>query len=228
MNQLPWLDTNKNIFPDPSSSLLEPNGLLALGGDLSSERLVAAYQQGIFPWYEEGQPILWWSPNPRLVLFPDELYIGRTLKKNLAKSELQITYDQAFEEVIQACAIRNGNSTETWITEEMMQAYIKLHNKGIAHSVEAWDQGKLVGGLYGLSVGKVFCGESMFSLQSNASKIAFVHWAQQLQKQGCELIDCQIASDYLCSFGAREVSRKEFLTYLPGAGLENLEKSNSK
>lgn len=214
MDQLPWLAADNYAFPAPNSALDDPNGLLALGGDLSPQRILKAYQQGIFPWYEEGQALMWWSPNPRLVLFPDELHISKSLRKTLKKTQLRITHDHAFEAVIDACANRPGKPSGTWITSAMMQAYTELHNMGIAHSVEAWYQDELVGGLYGLTIGKVFCGESMFSRQSDASKIAFVHWVQILQQQGCTLIDCQVASDYLCHFGAREISREDFISYL--------------
>lgn len=227
MDQLPWLDKNIDLFPAPESALESPNGLLALGGDLNPQRLLNAYRIGIFPWYEEDQPILWWSPNPRLVLFPDELHVSRSLRKTLKKTELSITFNQAFADVISACAYRRNELNKeaadtdeyigTWITDEMIQAYTKLHHMGFAHSVEAWHQNELVGGLYGVAIGKVFCGESMFSHEPNASKIAFVCLVGKLKELGYRVIDCQVASDHLLSLGAREISREDFIQYLPNS-----------
>lgn len=204
-------------FPDPEYALDEPNGLLAIGGDLEPDRILAAYRQGIFPWYETGQPILWWSPDPRMVLFPFELHISRSLRKAVKKTTLRITADHDFQAVIAACAERRPYASGTWITPEMEKAYIRLHEMGIAHSVEAWQDERLVGGLYGLSQGAVFYGESMFNRQDNASKIAFACLVKQLEKQDYDLIDCQVASSYLASFGAREIPRGQFRRLLDTA-----------
>src|SRR5690606_24957850 len=176
----------------------------------------AAYRLGILPWYEEGQPILWWSPNPRMVLFPEELHIGASLRKAIRRSRLVITADRAFAQVIEACAGRRAYASGTWITAAVRRAYTELHRQGLAHSVEAWDGDELVGGLYGVTLGTVYFGESMFSRQDNASKIAFCHLVKQLEARGYDLIDCQVASQYLASFGAREISRRRFRAYLPG------------
>ena len=214
MSELAWLGEDKHLFPAPTTALTEPNGLLAAGGDLDPERILQAYQQGIFPWYEDDQPILWWSPDPRMVLFPDELHISKSLKKQLHKNTFTVTYDQAFPAVIRACSGQRNYTSETWITDDMQEAYIELHQLGFAHSAEAWLEGELVGGLYGLSIGKMFFGESMFSHHSNASKVAFVHLTLALKEQGYTLIDCQVASQHLASFGARDISREEFLHQL--------------
>lgn len=205
-------------FPDPRYALDEPNGLLAVGGGLEPERVLRAYRLGIFPWYEEGQPILWWSPDPRMVLFPGELHVSRSLRKAMARSTLRITADQAFAQVLDACAGGRPYASGTWITREVRKAYNHLFQMGHAHSVEAWQGGVLVGGLYGLSIGKVFFGESMFSRQDNASKIAFVRLVKQLELWRYDLIDCQVASSYLASFGAREISGETFRRYLPREG----------
>ena len=217
MSQITWL-SDSLTFPSTNNALDDPNGLLAAGGDLSPERLVSAYSQGIFPWYSDGQPILWWTPSPRMVLYPDELHLGRTIKKQARRSSFKITVDTAFRDVIYQCATvtREGESG-TWITDEINDAYIGLHELGLAHSVEAWQDDQLVGGLYGVALGKVFFGESMFSLESGASKIAFGALAQQLKKWGFKLIDCQIHTQYLQSFGAREVERDEFESVLKQA-----------
>ncbi|WP_319526058.1 leucyl/phenylalanyl-tRNA--protein transferase [uncultured Desulfosarcina sp.] len=200
-------------FPPPHLAIKE--GLLAVGGDLSVERLVLAYRSGIFPWYSEGEPILWWSPDPRLVLYPDELRISRSLRKVIKRKLFHITFDQDFEAVITGCAeARRSYGEGTWITEEMKFAYIELHRQGYAHSVEAWQDGKLVGGLYGVAIGRAFFGESMFSRVSNASKVAFASLVETLQKNNFTIIDCQVRTDHLMRFGAREVSRKVFLEQL--------------
>jgi leucyl/phenylalanyl-tRNA--protein transferase len=199
----------------PPAHLAIKEGLLAVGGDLSPERLIAAYRQGIFPWYTQGEPILWWSPDPRLVLYPDELRISKSLRKVIRRNLFQITFDGDFEAVIQACAETKRSYGEgTWITEEMKAAYCELHQRGVARSVEAWQSGQLVGGLYGVSLGRAFFGESMFSLVSNASKVAFVAFVQHLQQMRFTLIDCQVKTDHLIRFGAREVPRKRFLDQL--------------
>lgn len=198
----------------------EPNGLLAVGGDLAPARILAAYREGIFPWYNPGDPILWWSPNPRTVIFPAQLHVSRSLKKLLRQGRYQVTLDQGFSAVIHACAERT-DSSGTWISTEIIEAYSQLHLKGVAHSVEVWRDNELVGGLYGLALGKVFFGESMFSRADNASKVGFVHLVQQLKKWGFPLIDCQVANDHLFTLGATEVSRESFqrmlldFTYLP-------------
>jgi leucyl/phenylalanyl-tRNA--protein transferase len=197
-------------FPDPDSALTEPNGLLAIGGCLSPQRLLKAYRQGIFPWFSPGEPVLWWSPDPRLVLFPGREIISRSLRKRLRKAEYSVTYDRCFSEVMKACAEPRVQSPGTWITEDMLAAYQLLHQQGAAHSVEVWYQGDLVGGLYGVAVGQVFFGESMFHRRSDASKVALMTLAKDLQRWGYRLIDCQVYSDHLASLGAEEISRTEF------------------
>lgn len=192
----------------------EPNGLLAAGGDLSPPRLLAAYRLGIFPWYEEGQPILWWSPHPRTVLFPADIHVSRSLHKTLRRQELRVTLDQCFEKVIRACAGPRRDAHGTWITEEMIEAYCQLHRLGYAHSVEVWQQGRLSGGLYGVALGRAFFGESMFSLVSNASKVALVHLAGQLREWDFGFIDCQVESPHLLSMGATSITRHEFQNLL--------------
>ena len=214
MSDIVWLSPYNHSFPPAENALEDPNGLLAAGGDLSEKRLLAAYQQGIFPWYEEGQPILWWCPNPRAVIFPAQVKISRSLKKTLKKQLFYITFDQAFDQVIHACASPRANSRGTWITDEIIQAYISLHKKGHAHSVEAWQQGQLVGGLYGISMGRIFFGESMFSHVSDASKVAFVHLCRQLQQWQFPIIDCQVPNDHLRNLGAVEIPLAEFRQYL--------------
>lgn len=201
-------------FPDVSQALSEPNGLLAIGGDLAPERLLQAYRQGVFPWYSEGQPVLWWSPDPRLVLFPAELKVSRSLRRAVNKDRFRITIDQAFSRVIRACAEPRHDEGETWITAEMEQAYIHLHRLGWAHSVEAWCEGELVGGFYGIAIGRVFFGESMFHRVADASKVAFAVFVRQIQAHGYALIDCQVSTAHLLSLGAREISRKEFVDTL--------------
>lgn len=211
-----WLepDSDPAQFPDPKYALVEPDGLLAVGGDLSPARLLNAYRQGIFPWYSEGQPILWWSPNPRAVLFPERLNISRSLRKTLRKRPFRITLDNAFAEVIEACSEPREGQDGTWITEEMKQAYLHLHHIGFAHSAECWDGDTLVGGLYGVSLGHVFFGESMFARRSDASKIAFVHLVEQLKDWGFGLIDCQVHTGHLASLGAEDIPREKFLGLL--------------
>ncbi|MDO9470023.1 MAG: leucyl/phenylalanyl-tRNA--protein transferase [Nitrosomonas sp.] len=197
-------------FPPVENALREPNGLLAVGGDLSPQRLLEAYSRGIFPWFNEDDPILWWSPDPRMVLFPDELKISRSLRKTLKKDHYQIRTDCSFTQVMHACAAPRKGQAGTWIHPQMVAAYTMLHEKGLAHSIETWMDGVLVGGLYGVSLGKVFFGESMFSLVPDASKIAFVHLVKQLQCWEYGLIDCQVKTGHLASLGAREISRVEF------------------
>ncbi len=197
-------------FPPLKNALREPNGLLAAGGDLSPQRLLEAYSKGIFPWFNEGDPILWWSPDPRMVLFPDELKISRSLHKALQKEHYQIRADYNFAQVMHACASPRKGQPGTWIHPEMITAYTTLYEMGLAHSVETWIDGKLVGGLYGVSLGKIFFGESMFSRVTDASKIALVFLVKYLQRQGFGLIDCQVKTSHLASLGAREISRVKF------------------
>jgi len=215
MHTLTWLAEDDYGFPDPTLALNDPNGLLAIGGDLVPERLLHAYQAGIFPWFENGQAPLWWSPDPRMVLFPEEIHCSRSLKKLLRKNPFSFTTDTAFEQVIIACAGSRLHSSGTWITAEMHEAYCQLHALGFAHSIEVWQQGELAGGLYGIAMGKVFFGESMFSHRNNASKLALVLMARSLSQQGFKLIDCQVSSAHLASLGAREISRASFQRYLP-------------
>ena len=199
----------------PPVELAEPDGLLAVGGDLRNERVLAAYRLGIFPWYSEGSPILWWSPDPRLILLPEELRVSRSLERLVRKETFQVTFDTAFHDVISSCAeVHHNDDGGTWITDEMIDAYTDLHRRGYAHSVETWQDGELVGGLYGLAIGGAFFGESMFNRRANASKVAFVQLVRKLAADGCSLIDCQITTGHLLSFGAREVPRKEFLSLL--------------
>ncbi len=208
--------SNKLSFPPAHMAIKE--GLLAVGGDLSPERLILAYRNGIFPWYSPGEPILWWSPDPRLVLYPDELRITTSLRKVIKRKRFQITFDKAFEDVIQACAEAKRSYGEgTWITDEMKAAYCALHGQGHAHSVEAWQGERLVGGLYGISIARAFFGESMFSRVSNASKVAFVTLVENLKHLQFKLIDCQVRTDHLVRFGAREIPRKSFLEQLEKA-----------
>ncbi|MGE8416271.1 MAG: leucyl/phenylalanyl-tRNA--protein transferase [Pseudomonas sp.] len=211
---LTWLQRNNLAFPPLEKAMREPNGLLAAGGDLSAERLVQAYRHGCFPWFSEGQPILWWSPDPRTVLFPDELHVSRSLGKLLRKQRYQVTFDQDFAAVISACAAPRTYADGTWISEAMQQAYLRLHRQGHAHSVEVWDQGTLVGGLYGLAMGQLFFGESMFSRADNASKVGFATLVEQLKAWGFVLVDCQMPTDHLHSLGARAITRTEFADYL--------------
>jgi leucyl/phenylalanyl-tRNA---protein transferase len=211
--------THQLIFPP--SDYADPDGLLAVGGDLSAERLLLAYQQGIFPWYSANTPILWWSPDPRLVLFPDEFKVSKSLQRVLKKNLFKVTMDQAFLDVIQRCAgVKRGGGEGTWIVPEMVEAYHLLHRFGYAHSVESWCEGKLVGGLYGVAMGRVFFGESMFTEKTDASKAALVHLVQLLQHWDFRLIDCQVTTAHLKRFGAREIPRKEFLKHLALATLE--------
>lgn len=211
-----WLDRRDQSysFPSVQYALREPDGLLAIGGDLSPERLITAYRQGIFPWYNEGQPILWWAPDPRMVLFPDQLRISRSLRKTLRKNLFTVTADTAFSEVIEACSGPRRDHQGTWITSDMKQAYNRLHQLGYAHSIECWQDGELVGGLYGVAVGEVFFGESMFSHRTDASKVAFVRMVEQLKAWGFALIDCQIYSTHLESLGATTIPRDNFCDLL--------------
>ncbi|PLX96777.1 MAG: leucyl/phenylalanyl-tRNA--protein transferase [Desulfuromonas sp.] len=206
-------------FPPPGEA--EEYGLLALGGDLSPQRLLLAYSLGIFPWYNQGDPILWWSPDPRCVLFPDELHVSRSLKKFLRKSEWRVSFNENFAGVIYWCrGLRAGlDGSGTWITPEMRSAYLRLHELGFAHSVECWDGDQLVGGLYGVSIGRCFFGESMFSRRPNASKVVLVHLIERLREKSFVLLDCQQTTDHLLSMGAREIPRDKFQDYLRQAEL---------
>lgn len=210
MSAVYWLDPGSIEFPPLAAALKEPNGLLAVGGDLSPERLLAAYRKGIFPWYEDPQPILWWSPDPRAVLVPGNVHISRSLRKILSRQEFTITFDKAFRRVIRGCATLDQTRSGTWITSDMFNAYTRLHELGWAHSVEVWRDQELVGGLYGICIGRMFFGESMFSRVSNASKIALATLCEWLARQGVELIDCQVGNPHLYSMGAEDISRREF------------------
>lgn len=208
-----FLLSEELIFPPVH--LANEDGLLAIGGDLSLERLILAYKSGIFPWFNQGEPIIWYSPNPRMVLFPHKLKISKSMKQIIRKNDFEVTFNKNFEEVISNCKnINRKKQKGTWITNEMQQAYINLHKQGVAKSVEVWLDNELVGGLYGIDLGNVFCGESMFSKISNASKIAFIYLVQKLEKEKCQLIDCQVYNSHLESLGAEEIQREEFLKYL--------------
>lgn len=207
-----WLELGApaDSFPPVEIAMREPDGLLAVGGDLSPERLLAAYRHGIFPWFSEGQPPLWWSPNPRMVLFPDELRISRSMRKRLRKRDYEVSLDRDFHAVIRACG-DSRREDGTWISEEMIAAYNRLHQMGHAHSVECWQEGDLVGGLYGIALGRVFYGESMFARRSDASKLAFLHLVRQLQQWQFPIIDCQVYTEHLESLGARLIPRADFI-----------------
>jgi len=215
-NKLYWVRDNiiASDFPDISSALKEPEGLLAIGGDLSPERLINAYRRGIFPWYSEGQPIMWWSPDPRWILVPDGLKISRSLRRTLHKRRFHITFNHDFPNVISKCAEPRKDSSDTWITTDVMQSYKILHDQGHAHSVECWYEGKLVGGLYGIVIGKIFFGESMFSRMHDASKVALIHLSMQLKQWNFRLIDCQVYSKHLESLGAMPIPRTIFANLL--------------
>ena len=208
-----WLEPGAP-FPPLQSALTDPNGLLAAGGDLSVERLVDAYRKGIFPWFSEGQPILWWSPDPRMVLVPAEIRITRSLGKVLRNREYEVHADTAFDRVIDACAQPRDAHGGTWITREMRDAYLQLHRRGLAHSVETWIDGELAGGLYGVALGRMFYGESMFTRVRDASKIALAHLARQLERWHFGLIDCQMHTSHLQSMGGRELARADFMRAL--------------
>lgn len=228
MSGLSWLDPDDDdqAFPNPDFALREPDGLLAIGGNLSPRRLLRAYRRGIFPWYSTGQPILWWSPNPRTVLFPERVKISRSLGKVIRNGGFTISMDTAFASVINGCSEPREEDAGTWITPEINDAYCRLHEMGYAHSVEIWQHERLVGGLYGIALGRVFYGESMFSRVSNASKIALVALAQQLQRWAFGVIDCQIHTAHLVSLGAEDVPRPTFIQllnrYCPAEGNNGL------
>ncbi len=216
------LDFNNpdQAFPDINSALTDPDGLLAIGGDLSPKRLICAYRHGIFPWYSDDSPIMWWSPDPRMVFIPKQFQPKRSLRKILKRGDFKVTWDQAFQQVIRECAAPRDDQQGTWITEEMMNAYIKLHQLGVAHSIEAWSNQELVGGLYGIAIGQVFFGESMFSRKSNASKAALATFMQFAQLWKYQLVDCQVYSDHIASLGAKLIPRTTFSQlldkYCPG------------
>lgn len=211
---LTWLSRDDLAFPPLERALREPNGLLAAGGDLSAQRLIAAYRHGCFPWYQGEQPLLWWSPDPRTVLFPNELHVSRSLAKCLRQQHFQVTFDQDFAAVIRECAGPRNYTDGTWITDAMRSAYQQLHEMGLAHSVEVWHEEQLVGGLYGLAMGRLFFGESMFSRADNASKVGFVTLVRQLQQWDFVMIDCQMPTTHLQSLGARSIPRSEFAAAL--------------
>ena len=208
-----WLQPN-DPFPSVTAALADPNGLLAAGGDLSAARLLDAYRHGIFPWFNPGQPILWWSPDPRMVLFPSELRVSRSLHKALRNRDYKVRADTSFRAVMQACAEPRPEQDGTWITDEMIAAYCALHEQGVAHSVETWSGGELAGGLYGVALGRMFYGESMFTRAADASKIALVHLVRQLERRGFGMIDCQVHTGHLASLGARAIPREDFMRKL--------------
>ena len=199
----------------PPVTLANRDGILAIGGDLSVERLLLAYQSGIFPWFEQGDPIMWWSPNPRMVLFLDELIISKSMRNILNRNSFSVTFNQNFRDVISHCQkVKRDGQNGTWITNEMIEAYCKLNELGIAKSVEVWQNEQLVGGLYGIDLGTIFCGESMFSLVSNASKVAFIALVEQLKEKNYKLLDCQVYNPHLESLGCRKIEREEFMDIL--------------
>lgn len=220
--RLPLLDPDRPVFPPPERAARVPNGLLAAGGNLAVATLRDAYRSGIFPWYEAGQPILWWSPDPRAVIFPDRVHVSRSLARELRRARYRITCDQSFGGVARACAAPRRGQAGTWILPEMIAAYEALHRAGDAHSVECWMDGELAGGLYGVAVGSVFCGESMFSARPNASKLVLVHLARGLAAGGFTLIDCQVGNPHLASLGAVELPRRAFLAHLAQAREQTL------
>jgi leucyl/phenylalanyl-tRNA--protein transferase len=215
-SRVEWLSPQDapSYFPDVETALREPDGLLAAGGDLSSERMLSAYASGIFPWYEEGQPILWWSPDPRCILRPDEFQTSRRLNQYLRRSTFTMSCNRAFADVIRACAESRPSQQGTWITPDMITAFEQLHAEGWAHSVEIWDESELVGGIYGLSIGRVFFGESMFSRRDNTSKFAMFALCQILTENNFALLDCQVLSQHLITLGARLIPRSEFSAIL--------------
>ena len=217
--RLQWLDPRQpdQPFPDPESALPEPNGLLAVGGDLSARRLLRAYAQGIFPWFNPDEPILWWSPNPRCLFTPGTVHASHSLAKRLRRPDYAVSFNRAFEEVLEACAGPRRGTRGTWLGPDMRRAYLELRRLGHAHSVELWMHGELVGGLYGVAIGGAYFGESMFSRRSDASKLALVHLDRQLADWGFGLLDCQVASEHLQRLGARTLPRSEFLALLQEA-----------
>lgn len=210
---LTLLDPDLPVFPNPGQAATDPDGLLAVGGNLQPETLLSAYNQGIFPWYNQNDPIMWWSPSERCVIQPQRLHISRSLKKYMARGKFAISRNSAFVEVINACANRE-NGDETWITSDMIEAYTQLHQLGHAHSLEVWDGDSLIGGIYGLEIGRIFCGESMFSRAKNGSKIALVYLCQHMINRGFKLLDCQLVNPHLMSMGAESIPRNTFLSML--------------
>ena len=205
--------TDALLFPSPEQASDE--GIVAVGGDLKPERVMLAYRKGIFPWFESDDFLLWWSPDPRMVLFPDQVKISKSMRAVLRKKQFEVTFNNAFDDVVEACAkVKRFGQNGTWITPGLMEVYSTLHTQGHAHSVEVWEEGVLVGGLYGIDLGTVFCGESMFSKANNASKVALISLAKELKKNKYELIDCQVPTQHLASMGAESITRSEFLTYL--------------
>jgi leucyl/phenylalanyl-tRNA--protein transferase len=205
--------TDALLFPSPEQASAE--GIVAVGGDLQPERVMLAYRKGIFPWFESDDFLLWWSPDPRMVLFPDQLKISKSMRTVLRKKQFEVTFNKAFDQVVEACAkVKRFGQNGTWITPGLMEVYSTLHTQGHAHSVEVWEDGSLVGGLYGIDLGTVFCGESMFSKSSNASKVALIFLVKELKKNKYELIDCQVPTQHLASMGAEPISRTKFLTLL--------------
>ena len=205
--------TDALLFPSPEQASDE--GIVAVGGDLKPERVMLAYRKGIFPWFESDDFLLWWSPDPRMVLFPDQVKISKSMRAVLRKKQFEVTFNKAFDDVVEACAkVKRFGQNGTWITPGLMEVYSTLHTQGHAHSVEVWAEGVLVGGLYGIDLGTVFCGESMFSKANNASKVALISLAKELKKNKYELIDCQVPTQHLASMGAESIPRSEFLTYL--------------
>jgi len=208
------LTNDKSYFPSLETALEDPDGLLAIGGDLSPMRIVNAYRNGIFPWFSDDQPILWWSPSKRAVIQPVQCHISKSMKRLIRKQPFTVTINQAFSEVINACAQPRASQSGTWISPSMISAYNELHQLGYAHSIEVWKNGLLVGGLYGMAIGKLFCGESMFSIVDNSSKIAFIALNQHLSHFPDTYIDCQMQTSHLSSLGVKEIERKQFITYL--------------
>ena len=217
---IPWLEGNDS-FPAVHTALREPNGLLCAGADLSPQRLLSAYSLGIFPWFNEGEPILWWSPDPRMVLIPAEMKVSRSLAKTLRRGTFEIRLDTAFDQVMSECAAPRSAHGGTWISPRMQAAYGRLHELGHAHSVESWRDGKLAGGLYGVALGRVFYGESMFCRETDASKVALAHLARYLEQAGFAMIDCQMTTDHLASLGGKEVPRAEFTRRLRQNGADD-------
>ena len=215
MSKLYYLTTDLFF---PSVSQANRDGILAVGGDLSTERLLLAYKSGIFPWFEQDDPILWWSPNPRMVLFLEELIVSKSMRNILNRNSFTVTFNQKFRDVISHCQkVKRDGQSGTWITNDMIEAYCKLNESGIAKSIEVWQNDELVGGLYGIDLGHVFCGESMFSLVSNASKVAFIALVEKLKAENYKLLDCQVYNPHLESLGCREINRSEFIKILQNA-----------
>jgi len=211
---LPQLSDDPRLFPDVTQALADPDGLLALGGDLTPERIINAYRQGIFPWFNAGEPLLWWSPSERATLAANSVHISKSMKRFINKRSMRVTLNHNFSAVIHACAKPRATQAETWISQAMIDAYIELHLLGLAHSIEVWSEDKLVGGLYGLSIGQTFCGESMFSQMNNSSKLAFIALNQHFQSVGGKFIDCQMQTEHLTSLGATVTSRSTFISNL--------------